>query len=57
MYIDFPRSSSEFQMYVIFLEVNKNTNFEYSFPLSLKRQEKNASENILCWSRRLQIIA
>ena len=25
--------------------------------LPLKRQEKNASENVVCWSRLLQIIA
>ena len=25
--------------------------------IPLKRQEKNASENVVCWSRLLQIIA
>ena len=35
---------------------NQYNRTEQSF-YSLKRQEKNASENVVCWSRLLQITA
>ena len=37
--------------------INNQDIWPFAYSLPLKRQEKNASENVVCWSRLLQIIA